>query len=662
MMKLIIILNWIVIFCIIFQEKKIVNIIKMTTNHNGTSNMFEEVRNKLNELYRKYGRGMFNVIKASENKALYDKIFKLTDYIKDEKITFATRCYLIYHGMKNFPLCKTCNEPIINSVKSFSRGFYDYCSIKCQSNSKEVKEKRDNTKEKRYGDRKYNNHRKTEETNLKKYGFKTNLQNEDNKIKARKTKLEKYGDEFFTNQEKRNETNLEKYGSINPLGNEKVLEKRNDTMMKKYGVLYTMQSRKLKKKVQKTNIERYGKINSCDPEKARKTKLEKYGDENWNNRELAKKTCIERYKKSSYTQTKEFNRKIRRTCLKKYGATCYLRSKEGIKKTKETNLRKYGCENYSSSEESRKHTSDRKQKEFYDRLMKNEHLKLLSSYDEFKTRTPITKLKWKCLDCGEEFEQKLNRNFGQSTEFHTYARCFKCYPYEYGHSSSEKELLKFIRDNYKGEVVNGLGSRKIIFPLEIDIYIPELKLGIEYDGLYWHSELGGKEKEYHLYKTEECEKRGIKLIHIFSDEWEERKDEIKKFLMYEIENTKYEIGRIVENNGIFNYIISNNVICSFRYKNNSIIDLFGNINKDIIFQIGVYIKNRYSIEKVKIILDRRFYSIDEIIGFDYKIKGPKYWIVDISDDKKYSKKDFKLIDDGRTNSKIWDCGYFEIII
>ena len=82
------------------------------------------------------------------------------------------------------------------------------------------------------------------------------------------------------------------------------------------------------------------------------------------------KKHVSRDKRSSYTQTKEFNSKIRKTCLRKYGTTCYLRSKDGIRKSKETNLRKYGCEYYGSSDKARKSTSERKQKEFYDRIIK----------------------------------------------------------------------------------------------------------------------------------------------------------------------------------------------------------------------------------------------------------------------------------------------------
>ena len=53
---------------------------------------------------------------------------------------------------------------------------------------------------------------------------------------------------------------------------------------------------------------------------------------------------------------------------------------------------------------------------------------------------------------------------------------------------------------------------------EIDIFIPLFKIGIECDGLYWHSEKF-KDNSYHLNKTKECFEKGIRLIHIFEDEW-----------------------------------------------------------------------------------------------------------------------------------------------
>lgn len=62
-------------------------------------------------------------------------------------------------------------------------------------------------------------------------------------------------------------------------------------------------------------------------------------------------------------------------------------------------------------------------------------------------------------------------------------------------------------------------------PCEIDIYIPELNLGIEYNGTYWHSSKQ-KEKNYHQRKYDICKQNGVSLIHIFEfeglDKWKKK--------------------------------------------------------------------------------------------------------------------------------------------
>jgi hypothetical protein len=72
---------------------------------------------------------------------------------------------------------------------------------------------------------------------------------------------------------------------------------------------------------------------------------------------------------------------------------------------------------------------------------------------------------------------------------------------------------------------------------EIDIYIPELKLGIEYCGLYWHSEDAPhpRNKNYHKEKLDLCKDKGISLITIFEDEWKNKQFQIKNFILNKIQ-------------------------------------------------------------------------------------------------------------------------------
>lgn len=94
-------------------------------------------------------------------------------------------------------------------------------------------------------------------------------------------------------------------------------------------------------------------------------------------------------------------------------------------------------------------------------------------------------------------------------------------------SKSEEELREFLKNLGLTIIEN---SKKIIPPKELDIFIPDLKIAIEYNGLYWHSEQNIKEPNYHLIKTNECKKQGIQLIQIFEDEWLFKKDIVKSRL------------------------------------------------------------------------------------------------------------------------------------
>ena len=92
----------------------------------------------------------------------------------------------------------------------------------------------------------------------------------------------------------------------------------------------------------------------------------------------------------------------------------------------------------------------------------------------------------------------------------------------------ENEIYKFIKSK-KNEVIRN--DRNIIKPLELDLYLPNNNIAIEYNGLIWHSEQYKYNPiNYHLDKTEKCNEQGIRLIHIFEDEWLEKKEIVKSRL------------------------------------------------------------------------------------------------------------------------------------
>ena len=84
-------------------------------------------------------------------------------------------------------------------------------------------------------------------------------------------------------------------------------------------------------------------------------------------------------------------------------------------------------------------------------------------------------------------------------------------------SKAEIEIKEFIES--LGVEVEKSRNRMLLDGHEIDLILPEHKLGIEYNGLYWHTESKGKHSTYHLNKIKLCNNKGYNLIHIFEDEW-----------------------------------------------------------------------------------------------------------------------------------------------
>lgn len=128
--------------------------------------------------------------------------------------------------------------------------------------------------------------------------------------------------------------------------------------------------------------------------------------------------------------------------------------------------------------------------------------------DEYKNSH--SKITIKCKKCGSIFIKiacdHLTSPFGGCA----------CYSFR---SKAEDDIQSHLKKYISGDEIR-LNDKSILKGKELDIYIPSHRLAIEYNGIYWHSETyGGKDKYYHLDKTLECEKNGIRLIHIFEDEY-----------------------------------------------------------------------------------------------------------------------------------------------
>ena len=104
-------------------------------------------------------------------------------------------------------------------------------------------------------------------------------------------------------------------------------------------------------------------------------------------------------------------------------------------------------------------------------------------------------------------------------------------------SRPEDEILSFVKSLVGNDSVIQR-NHGILGGKEIDIYVPNEKIAIEFNGLHWHTEEFARGSEYHLSKLEECNKKGIKLIQIFEDEWLEHKEIVLSKIRHHLHKDK----------------------------------------------------------------------------------------------------------------------------
>ena len=97
-------------------------------------------------------------------------------------------------------------------------------------------------------------------------------------------------------------------------------------------------------------------------------------------------------------------------------------------------------------------------------------------------------------------------------------------------SKGEKELREFIESlGFKtSKYVIGKGSNRF----EIDIYVDEKKIGIEFNGIYYHAVNGinKRSRNYHFNKNVTAYENGIDLIQVWEDQWSNQPEVIKDII------------------------------------------------------------------------------------------------------------------------------------
>lgn len=236
-----------------------------------------------------------------------------------------------------------------------------------------------------------------------------------------------------------------------------------------------------KTKARLTMVKRYGDHVSRVPEfqhKAAETNKERYGGTGFASKELVQKykeTCQERYGTDCASSSDEIKNRVARACEQKFGASTYARGK-----------------------------------------FLQEHPEIIGVEDG----NFIVQCDGSCCDERQfciEPRLYINRiNDGTNP-------CTRLMPKQSrDHCSSIELFIRQLLDEHDVKHIDG--SYDIIPPQQLDIYIPDKKVAIECNGVYWHSDRE-KPYNYHMDKFRLCRDHGIQLIQIWED-WIVNKPEI----------------------------------------------------------------------------------------------------------------------------------------
>ena len=146
---------------------------------------------------------------------------------------------------------------------------------------------------------------------------------------------------------------------------------------------------------------------------------------------------------------------------------------------------------------------------------------LITNLDEYYSRQKQY-LDFKCRKC-DTISQKTLQAFERGS------LCPTCYPIS--RSQFEIEINDFIESL---GIQTKTSDRTLIGPKELDIIVPSKNLAVEANGLYWHAENDRDEsydKRRHINKTIDCLDKNYRLMHIFSDEWNNKKDICKSMII-----------------------------------------------------------------------------------------------------------------------------------
>ena len=392
--------------------------------------------------------------------------------------------YDLYIKEVNEGICSECGGD--TRYVNISNGYRKYCSNKCSNNSKSVKSKKRNTL-------------------ISNYGVDVPLKSDVIRNKVIKTNIDKYGTEWGLQSDiiknKCKVSNKLKYGVDNVFQSDEVKSKISDTVKSKYGVDNVSKVPEMRAKASDTMEERYGVRhalkNSDLLNKSKETLYKNYGVQSPLHSEVIKSrvetTNLDRYGYKSVFQNEHVKAKIKKAVNDKYGTDHPMQSDVVKHKLRRTARMMYWLT--------------------YLHRMAIKNLTPMFTEEDYIHETEFDV---KCGYCDKIF-----------STHETNPQRISCGCKKFS-SIGERELRDYIIEISEHEVKSNVtfsGKRRY----ELDVYIPELNIGFEYHGLYWHSDIH-VDKHYHKNKYNFFHNRGIRVIQIFENEWINSKDIVKSII------------------------------------------------------------------------------------------------------------------------------------
>lgn len=307
-------------------------------------------------------------------------------------------------------------------------------------------------------------------------------------------------------------------------------KKSKDTCLNKYGVDSYAKTEEFKQKSKESIIKKYGVDSYAKTEEFKQNMLEhnkqKYGVDFYfqtnDFKDKVREYSITNFGLPHYNISEDVVSKKRKTCLEKYGNEQPLKTTEVRNKIIQTNLNRYNNTSHMTTKKEQGLLTD-----FYANIIKKHY----SKYEN--ENLTINSISGDTINL---FDNRCNHTFDINKQL-LYLRsrdnkqvCTICNSTTGKNTSYlETDLFEYIKNNYEYSII--LNSKYIIPPYELDIYIPDIKIAFEFNGLRWHSDLY-KDIDYHMNKNILCDKKGITLYHVYEDDWVNKQNIIKSNILF----------------------------------------------------------------------------------------------------------------------------------